>query len=125
MRKIILLLIFAVSMCVGTAYASDVGASPPTQFVTDQNYVIVPQFADVNVLMIPDVVQPVLMHNLIVQNSAISCEKVSWYAFADRHRRTYRLNEMSTMRNYSYTSHQTVRLEADIGTNYPLKFLLT
>ena len=124
MRKIILLLIFAVSMCVGTAYASDVGASPPTQFVTDQNYVIVPQFADVNVFLIPDVVQPVLMHNLIVQNSAISCEKVSWYAFADRHRRTYRLDEMNN-KDINHKGNKSVQLESDIGTNIQPEILLT
>ena len=128
MRKILLLLILAVSMCVGSAYASDVGASPPTQFVTEQNYVIVPQFANVNVFVTTDVVQPVQMHNLIVPNLAVTYEKIQWYAFADRHRRTCRTNDVvNKMYNntYKYNSYISVQLETDIGSSTHLKHPIT
>lgn len=116
MRKILLLLIFAVSMCVGSAYASDVGASPPTQFVTEQNDVIVPQFANVNVFVTTDVVQPVQMHNFIVPNSAVTYEKIHWYAFADRHRRRCSQNEVNN-KDINFKGNKSVQLESDIGTN--------
>ena len=114
MRKILLLLIFAVSMCVGSAYASDVGASPPTQFVAEQNDVIVPQF--VNVFVTTDVVQPVQMHNLIVPNSAVTYEKIHWYAFADRHRRRCSQNEVNN-KDINFKGNKSVQLESDICTN--------
>lgn len=107
-----MLLIFAVSMCVGSAYASDVGASPPTQFVTEQNDVIVPQFANVNT----DVFQPVQMHNFIIPNSAVTYEKIQWYAFADRHRRTCSRNEVNN-KDINFKGNKSVQLESDIGTN--------
>ena len=116
MKNLLILLIFAVSMCVGSAYASDVGASPPTQFVTEQNYVIVPQFANVNVFVTTDVVQPVQMHNLIIPNLAVTYEKIQWYAFADRHRRRCSRNEVYN-KDIIFKGYISVQLESDIGTN--------